>query len=409
MSRAGSASSFFFTGLKATGGKTFGVRAARSRGALAESLRRDRVLLLSARPLPAWAAGVGLGGSASGERELRLADHATLNDQLAALLSRGVPLTEALEVAAQTVNPAVRVRVERIKDLVASGSGFADACRAAGGFDAVTVSVYRAAERTGDLAGACKQLAATARRTLQVAGRAATLLIYPAIVIAISVIIAMVMIVGIVPQMGKTMVEAGAELPLATRVLVAVGTFVQARLVVAGLVAAGLAAAAVLWRGVIIAAVARGARVMPLVREVVLAQESARFFSVMAAMCRSGVPLADALATANQAVSHPALRGQMERLRQRLVEGGVLRMLIDEVASLPLATRRLLIAAERAGDLEAAFSTLATDMTEEVERRSGRMIAVLQPALVVFMFVVIGSLLAALMIPMLTMSSRIGR
>ena len=52
MSRAGSASSFFFTGLKATGGKTFGVRAARSRGALAESLRRDRVLLLSARPLP---------------------------------------------------------------------------------------------------------------------------------------------------------------------------------------------------------------------------------------------------------------------------------------------------------------------------------------------------------------------
>ncbi len=416
MSRAAAGSSFFFTGLKASGGRAYGVRAARSRAALAEGLRRERVLLLSARELPVWARGLGAvwsaagvgGGGAGGQGAFRLADHAVLNDQLAALLVRGVPLTEALEVAAQTVHPRVRGRVERVRELVASGTSFAEACRSAAEFDAVTVSVYRAAERTGDLAGACRQLAATARRTLQVAGRAATLMIYPAIVITISFVIAAVMVVGIVPQMGKTMMELGADVPWATRALVAVGTFAQERLLLLGVVMAGLLVAAWVWRGVIAGAAVRAGRVLPLVREVVLAQESARFFSVMAAMCRSGVPLADALATANQAISHPALRGQMERLRQRLVDGGVLRALIDEVAALPLATRRLLIAAERAGDLEAAFTTLAGDMTDEVERRSGRLIAVLQPAMVVFMFVVIGSLLAALMIPMLTMAGRIG-
>ncbi|MFN0012059.1 MAG: type II secretion system F family protein [Phycisphaerales bacterium] len=406
MSRASTGNSFFYTGVKAGGGRTFGLRSARSRGALTEVLRKDRILLLSARQLPAWAGT--LGASSSGERTLRLADHAVLNDQLASLLSRGVPLTEALDVAAQTVSPGVRTRVERIRDLVASGSTFADACRTAGGFDAVTVSVYRAAERTGDLAGAAKQLASTARRTLQVAGRATTLMIYPAIVISVSLLIAGVMIVGIVPQMGRTLLEQGMDLPIMTKVLVSVGTFLREHLLwVVGLIAAG-AVAVVLFRGVLMAAGAKASRTLPLIREVVLAQESARFFSVMAAMSRSGVPIADALTTANQAITHPALRTQMERLRQKLVEGGVLRMLIDEVLSLPLATRRLLIAAERAGDLESAFTTLAGDMTEEVERRSGRLIAVMQPAVIIIMFLIIGSLLAAIMIPMLTLSSRVG-
>jgi len=120
------------------------------------------------------------------------------------------------------------------------------------------------------------------------------------------------------------------------------------------------------------------------------------------------VPLADALGTANQAINHPKLRKQMERLRTRLIEGGALRNLIEEVDAFPVATRRLLIAAEKAGDLEAVFNQLATDMTDEVDRRSQRFLAVLQPLLIVFMFAIIGSLLIALLLPLITMSSTIG-
>jgi type II secretory pathway component PulF len=148
-------------------------------------------------------------------------------------------------------------------------------------------------------------------------------------------------------------------------------------------------------------------RKLPIMRDVVVAQESARFFSVMGAMTRSGVPIADALAVANQALTHPVMRRQLERMRTRLIEGGLMRTLIDEVLSLPIATRRLLIAAERSGDLENAFQTLAGDMSDEVERSSSRLLAVLEPALIVFMFLIIGSVLLALMLPMLTLSSKI--
>ena len=81
--------------------------------------------------------------------------------------------------------------------------------------------------------------------------------------------------------------------------------------------------------------------------------------------------------------------------------------LIDKVNALPLATRRLLMAAERAGDLDTAFDGLARDMTEELERRTSRLMALLEPAAIVVMFFIIGSLVLALMIPMLTMTNQI--
>lgn len=400
MSRAApSSSSFFYTAVKPGGGRTVGLRQASTRAGLAESLKKDRLLLMRAYQMPAWMAVT---------KRLTTKDHLILNEQLAQLLSRGVPLVEALDVAAQTVPEHARPVAMRMKDLVASGSSFSDACKGVGVFDNVSVAVYRAAERSGDLAGAAKQLANTQRRTLQVAGKAVTLMIYPVIVLSIAVLVAFGMMVAIVPQMGSTLREMG-EVPWFSNIVISIGEWMSSHLTLI-LVGFAVAIGAVLVvRKPFIAMVWRGARSMPLLGDVILAQESVRFFSVLAAMSRSGVPLADALGVANQAISHPLLRTQMERLRTRLIEGGQLRNLIEQVDALPLATRKLLVAAERAGDLEAAFSTLASDMADEVDRRSQRFLAVLQPALIVFMFVVIGSLLMALLIPMLSMGSNLGK
>jgi type II secretory pathway component PulF len=128
---------------------------------------------------------------------------------------------------------------------------------------------------------------------------------------------------------------------------------------------------------------------------------------VMAAMTRSGVTLADALGVATGALSHPELRGQLTTLRTRLIEGGVLRTLIDGVTALPVPTRRLMMAAERSGDLESAFDTLAQDHAEELDRRTSRLLAALEPLLIVLMFLVIGTLLLSVMIPLMKASSQV--
>lgn len=399
MARLAGPSSFAFIAVRSTGAKRFGIRQARNLAGLADSLRQENQVLLRSWTLPSWAAR---------EATLTLSDHVTLNEQLGQLLSRGVPLVEALEVTAATVRAGTKPRILRMRELVASGSSFAAACRTVGGFDNVTIAVYQGAERTGDLAGAAKQLAETARRQMKVQGKAATLMIYPAIVMSISFVVAMVMLTVVVPMIGEGLEKADIKLPWFSQLVMGAGAWMQRNMTLLLVGAAVLAASLLVLRSLVGRLIQQFMRRAPLIGPVVLAQESARFFSVMAAMTRTGVPMADALAVANQAVNHPSLRRQLERLRTRLIDGGLLRTLIEEVKDFPLGTRRLLIAAERSGDMESAFTTLAGDMTDEVDRRSSRLLAFLEPLLIVVMFAMIGSLLLSIMLPLMSLSSKIG-
>jgi general secretion pathway protein F len=399
MSTASPANAFLYVAVKPGGGRAMGVRQAPTVPALAKTLRTENQLLIKSYRVPGWVAR---------ETALSLKDQVALNEQLAQLLSRGVPLVEALDVAAQTVRPQTRPRMVRLRDLVQSGASFADACKAVGGFDSVNIAVYRGAERSGDLAGAARELSTTARRRLAVGSKATTLLIYPAVVTTISLIVAFVMMVVVVPMMAENFARGDIKLPWYSQIVFGLGVWMREHLtlVLVGL-AVGLAAALVLRH-----AVMRGAgwlmRKAPLLKDVVLAQESARFFSVMGAMTKTGVPIADALGVANQAIGHPGMRRQLERLRTRLIEGGLMRQLIDEVTTLNLPTRRLLMAAEKSGDLESAFHTLAADMSEEVDKKSARLLAAMEPTLIVLMAVFIGALVFSMMMPMITMTSRVG-
>ncbi len=384
--------SFVFLAATATGGRKFGFRQASDARRLAEMLRRERLLVLRTWRLPAWA---------SRDAGLGLKDAAAVNDQLAQLLTRGVPLTEALDVTAETVTKSSRAVVVRMRELVAQGSSFAAACAATGAFDAVTVAVYRAAERTGDLGGAARSLATSAKRQLAIRSKAITLMTYPAIVLTISLLVSIGMLTMVVPRIGAALINIGAEMNWYSRTVIGAGTMLRDNFLAAMLVVVVVLALGLVLNRVVRRALGALVRRLPLLREVVLAQECARFFAVMSAMARSGVPIADALGTANAAVAHPTLRAQLETLRSRLIEGGLLRVLIEEVKALPLATRRLLIAAERAGDLSEAFGSLSQDAADDLDRRSTRLMSALEPLLIVVMFVMIGSMLLAIMIPLL--------
>ncbi|MEM0983033.1 MAG: type II secretion system F family protein [Planctomycetota bacterium] len=389
--------SFLYLAAKQGGGRSVGLKAAISERALADQLRRDRLVLLQTWALPSWV---------SAEQEMKLKDQAALNDQLAQLLERGVPLVEALEVSESVVSAAQRERVRRMRELVAGGKNFAETAQVAGGFDSVTVAVYRASEQTGDLAGAARQLAKTARRRLAVSGKATTLLIYPAIVGTIGFLASMILIVFVLPQIADSIEGAGAELPVYTKILVGIGDGLRINWLPVLIGVSFLLTTAILARKTVLRGLGVVARSIPGFGEVLLTQELARFFAVLGAMSRAGVPLADGLAVAARAIGYPKLRRQLDRMRARLVQGGVLSSLIDEVDTLPLSTRKLLIAADRAGDLDQAFDTLAEDMGERLDVQTSRLLAALEPILIVLLFLVIGSLILAIMIPILSIAGQ---
>lgn len=388
---------WFFVAVTPMGGRKFGVRHAPTERALTDALRRDRLLLLRAWKAPAWSAP-------SSDRALSMKDQAALNESLATLLARGVPLVEALEVAGTVVSPGAKQRIERMREAVAAGASFAGACEQVGGFDVIAIAVYRAAERTGDLASAAARIAAAARRRVAIGSKAVTLLIYPSFLLAIGVIVLTAMLTLLVPIIGNALVSAGATLPWYSEIVINSGLWLRANILWVGLGVAGAITAAILFRRQAGAIALSLARRIPAVKRLQLSADAARFFAVMGAMTRTGVPVADALGVAAGTVHEPTLRRQLDALRQGLVDGGLFRNLIEDVDSLPVATRRLLIAAERAGDLDAVFDTLANDLADEVDTNADRAMALLGPALILLLFAFIAPLLVAIMVPMLNIS-----
>ena len=399
MAAAATLRPFVFIAVKPGGGRTVAVRSAPSASALASTMRKEKLTVLRSYPLPKLLAPA--------PKRMGLKDHAILNEQLFQLLSRGVPLVEALEVVAGTVTNAAKPIVSQIKDSVSAGVSFADAALKTGHFDAVNVAVYRAAERSGDLAGAAKQLAIAARRTVSVTEKARSIMIYPVVLFVVAILVSSMLLIVVLPNLGDTLLNLGSDVPIYTKVLLAAGTWMRANIFVVLAVAAALIGGAIVFRKNLAAWGVSMSRRLPVARDVMLAAESARFFAVMSAMSKAGVPLAEGLGTANKVITHPKLRKQLDKLRDRLVSGGILRHLIEEVDALPLATRRLLLAAERAGDMETAFSSLAGDMTDEVERQTTRLLAVLQPAMIVVMTVFIGALLLAILVPILSFAGKV--
>ncbi|MEM9372154.1 MAG: type II secretion system F family protein [Planctomycetota bacterium] len=399
MSRtASNAGSFFYVASKPGGGSAMGVRRARSERALADELRRERQVLKRTWRLPGGSGETG---------EFGLADQEALNAQLSNLLSRGVPLVDALDVASTVVSAKAKGRVERMRDLVSSGKSYAEACSETGAFDEVSIAVYRAGEKTGDLAGAAAQLGENASRVREVAGKAVTMMIYPAIVLGIALVAVLSLLMVIVPMIGGAMVEAGVELPAVTKIVLGIGLFLRNNVLLIIALFGVLAVLGVAARSGI-ARVAFGVvRRLPGMKTVVRHQELARFFSVMAAMTRSGIPLTDALGVSAKAIGDPAMATDLGRLRARLIEGGVFRNLVEQVGTLPHATRRLLVAADQGGELDSAFASLASDHASEVETRTSRLMALLEPLLIVALFVVIGALILSVMLPMFSMTSQV--
>lgn len=399
MSQATSKSTqFFFVAVNAAGAKKMGLRAAPNEAELLTDLSNDRLLLLNAWPVPAWIAA---------RNDISTKDQLALNEQLESLLNRGVPLTDALDVAASLVSTSTKQRIEKMRAAVASGASFADACAQVGGFDDVTVTVYRAAEKSGDLAIAAGGLAQSARRKLAIAGKVGTLLVYPIMVLSIGLIVGVLMLVFVIPQIGAAIRSFGSELPWYTSAVLWLGETLRAQWLPIISVLMALAILGIVGRKQLAAAIGAVIRKLPLFGPLLLASESARFFSVMAAMTRSGVTIADALSVASEVVSHPKLNSQLHNLQTSLVDGGVFATIIERVDAFPLSTRRLLIAADKAGDLESAFGGLSEDLSNEVNKQSDRLLAVLEPALIVFIFILIGSLIASIMIPLLTATSSV--
>ena len=365
--------------------------------------------------------GVATGGAAGGaprgrgaRRRWFVPKHVTrdqvigLTRELATLLNAGLPLDRALEMLiGVALAPPLTALLQGVRDDVRGGRALSQALEARSDvFSRFYVNIVRAGEAGGALGDVLARLADTMERNKETRETVKSALIYPTILIGVAAVSVVVLLIFVVPQFENTFAQAGKALPLATAVVVAVGSFFRH-----WWWAVLLAIAALAWwvpRRLARPAARRrmDARLLtlPIVGDLVTKIEVARFARTLSTLLANGVTLLAGLAIVKDTMGNGVLAGALDGVISRLREGkGFGRPLADTGLYPKLATQMILVG-EESGRLEEMLSRVADIYDREVQLAVKRFLAVLEPALILGLAVLIGGIVFSILLGVMGMS-----
>ncbi len=320
--------------------------------------------------------------------------------ELETLVAAEVSIDRALEILAQTTGDERLARIAAsLRRRVREGRSLADALAEHPAiFSPFFCATVRAGEAGGHLAEALDALAGYQERMGYLADTVQSALIYPVLLLAASLVSLVVLLVYVVPQFEQLFREAAADLPASTAAVVAVSRFV----VDFGWLVLLLGLAAWLYLRVNWKRHAVAARVdvlalrVPFVGTVVRRIETERFARALGALLRNSVPLADALTLTADAAGNGIFARAVRRAVSRVKEGARLADALHADGVLPVIAIELVRVGEEGGRLPQMLDRLAASHAAESEVAVKRFVAVLEPALIIFIGVIVGAIILSL-------------
>lgn len=423
---------YAYKGIGATGKSTSGVRDAESPKVLRQLLRKDGVQVTTfelskggaqkkvagAKPgssAPAAKSGglsreVDLGGLIGGVKKVEIA---ALTRQLATLIKSGIPLAESLgALVDQISNLRLKTPMSEVRAAVNEGIAFADALsKHPKLFDELFVSMVRAGELSGNLDEVLSRLADFLEGSQKLKSKVQSAMIYPIIMVVVGAIIMFVLMVKVVPNITSMFTQSGKVLPLNTRFLIATSNFLGDYWL---WIILGTIAAVVLfqkWK-----ASKDGKRIwhrfvlrLPVVGQLVRTVNVSRFARTLGTMLESGVPMLRALETGRQIIGNVLLQDAVEDAKRAVTEGESLAVTLRKSGQFPPTMIHMIAVGEKAGQLEQMLARIAEAFEAEVDTKLGRLTALLEPLMLVFMGGAVAFIVFSILQPIMDLGNLSGK
>jgi general secretion pathway protein F len=377
---------------------------------------RDQGLM----PMQVIAAADRAGGAPAGGRRKSLfaprrvtRNHLlSITRELATLLRAGLPLDRALEIliGLATAEPVSNL-LQQIRDSVRGGKSLSQALDMHRDvFSRFYVNIVRAGEAGGALGVVLGRLADTMERNKELRESVVSALIYPTILIFVAVASIMVLLVFVVPTFQQTFAQAGKALPLPTQIVITMGTGLRkywwalllAVVTIVWLFRRRLRRPDVRfrWDGRLLRA--------PLLGDLLAKVEVARFARTLATLLGNGVTLLSGLSIVKETMTNSVLANALDGVVTRLREGkGFGRPLIETGIYPRLATQMILVG-EESGRLEEMLVRVADVFDKEVATSVKRFLAVLEPALILTLAVMVLGIVLSILMGIVGMSELVG-
>lgn len=320
--------------------------------------------------------------------------------QIAAFVRTGIPIVDAVRVVEEgTDSKRFKAILSEVRESLEGGVPFSEALAPHGAvFPPYYLGILRSAELTGQLDTVLDQLAVYIDRDMEARSRVKSALTYPLVVVAMSVLTMLVMVAFVLPRFVDFFDDLDADLPLPTRLLLGFSEFMSTWWwAIILLIVAVVVANMVVTRNEA-ARVERGRIMLGLPVIGVILQYSAveRFCRIIAAMMRAGVPLPDTMAAAIESTNNPVFQQRLRKARDEMLEGDGVAEPLARTDLFPSAALQMIRVGEETGTLDQQIESAANFYAVETEFKVRRLTDLFEPAVVVFMGLIVGFVAVAL-------------
>ena len=331
--------------------------------------------------------------------------------QLATLLGAGQPLDRALQILLELPESEKAKRiVERIRDQVRGGAPLSEALESEHGvFSRLYVNMVRAGEVGGSLDTTLARLANYLERAKALKESVVNAMIYPAILVVMVFAALFVLLVFVVPQFVPMFKDMNVELPLITQIVLFVGSALQSFwwlmlivvVLIVWLVRSRLAEpeARLAWDARMLNVRIFGTLIAKL--------ETARLARTLGTLLKNGVPLLTALGIGRNVLANSALAEAVDKAAEEVKTGGGLAFALGQSKRFPKLATQMISVGEESGALDDMLLKVADTFDVEAKNTVDRLLAGLVPVMTLVMTGVVGFIMMAILLPIMSISGSI--
>lgn len=397
---------FKYKAQKADGSFYEGARDAADKFALSRELRGEGETLISA-----FEVSVRGGAKGAGIRNMfpflgRISFHEKIIfiRNLAGMLAAGLSVSRSLGVLLrQTHSPRFKKIIAGFADNISGGKSLSQAlAEYRDVFPPIVISMVKAGEEGGNLSISLFAVADQLDKTYSLERKVRGAFMYPAIVIAVMILVGVVMFVSVVPKLTGTFKEFGVELPISTKIVIAVSDFLQARLIIGIGLAAGFLGG--LWAA---AKSARGKRFIdfsllhiPVITPIIREAAAARIGHTLSSLLSSGVEVTTALMITADVLPNVYFRDILLLARRAIEKGEPMSDIFREHEDIfPPLLSEMVGVGEETGKLSGMLKETGAFFEAEVEQKTKNISVFIEPVLMLVVGVVVGFFAVAMISP----------
>ncbi len=397
---------FVWEGVDKRGIKMKGEQASKNANMLRAELRKQGITpnVVKVKPKPLF----GSAGKAISAKEI-----AFFSRQMATMMKSGVPIVTSLDIiGGGQKNPRMKKMVDQVRNDIEGGSSMTEAIsRHPVQFDELYRNLVRAGEGAGVLETVLDTIASYKENLETLKGKIKKALFYPAMVIAVAILVSAVLLIFVVPQFEETFKSFGADLPAFTKLIVGASRFMVAWWWLILLVfLAGLISTVFAFKRspAFQHFVDRMILKIPVVGQIMHNSSIARFARTTAVTFKAGVPLVEALDTVAGATGNTVYEKAVHRMRDDVAVGYPLNMAMKQTALFPHMVVQMTAIGEEAGALDTMLFKVAEYYEQEVNNAVDALASLIEPFIMVVIGVLVGGMVIGMYLPIFKLAMTVG-